>query len=164
LLGGSVAEYCGGEPKGLYDRRHEVPSTQGEGTLHSVVERYRRTLSVTDPAASAVLERLCLFRMGASAAYLARMFLGKGRSDSGKRQLSGAALARLSIDALQVKLSGLAQMRLILESEEPGGIRYSVHPALRDTLVPSIAPGQQVRIHRAVLADAGVKKDADDLP
>jgi hypothetical protein len=155
LLGGYIAEYCGGDPD-LMGRDHSAAGGS-EGALESVAEQYRQTLAVKDPAALALAERLGLFRTGVSADRLARIFRQK-------KELSGASLARLTAETLQSRLAVLARLRVILEWHEPTGTRYGVHPALRDVLVRRVPAAQQIRIHTAALEDAGITDDVENWP
>jgi hypothetical protein len=111
-----------------------------------VAQRYREALERTDRAALALLERVCLFRLGVDADLLTLVFTGPG-----KDALSGPELAALSPAEVRVRMDRLVAMRL-LEATEVGpftrrqptaaarpavfsGVRdvtYTVHPAVRD--------------------------------
>lgn len=113
------------------------PRPVAEQTLRfrRIVESYHVALAQSDPAALALLQRLCLFRLGTDAATLTRIFTGPGR-----QTVSGYALAALSPAELQAKLNLLADLRLIIParrsmvypSESGPSTLYSVHPAVRD--------------------------------
>jgi tetratricopeptide (TPR) repeat protein len=111
-----------------------------------VAQRYRDALERTDRAALALLERVCLFRLGVDADLLTLVFTGPG-----KDALSGPELAALSPAEVRARMDRLVAMRL-LEATEVGpftrrqptaaarpavfsGVRdvtYTVHPAVRD--------------------------------
>ena len=113
-----------------------------------VAGRYRESLAKRDKAALALLERVCLFRLGTDAETLTSIFTGKG-----SQRAAGHALSRLSPEKLQVKLDLLVRMGLLeansrpdqaqrrsgtsnelpeLRSARSGLLTYTIHPAVRD--------------------------------
>jgi len=141
LLGGYVAAFCDGDPTGLpplgdlhvdpeaasIDPRLAAVRLQ-EQKFGRVAERYRETLAQRDPGALALLERVCLFRLGITAETLAAIFTGEG-----KQSISGPDLAAMSRQQIEQKLGWLAQMRLLdvtrrdssLSLGERAGVRAS---------------------------------------
>lgn len=129
-----------------------------------VAGRYREGLEKKDKAALALLERVCLFRLGADAETLASIFTGKG-----SQKVAGVALSRLKADGLQEKLDLLVRMGLLESNErkEVGpvptgrndkradrpvgtGPTYSIHPAVRDGFLSGIGRDAAVAGHEAV--------------
>src|SRR5262249_35953760 len=54
---------------------------QQTARFERLAQRYREALAGTDPAALALLERICLFRLGLDADLLAQIFTGPGNDD-----------------------------------------------------------------------------------
>src|SRR5262249_49144581 len=54
---------------------------QQTARFERLAQRYREALAGTDPAALALLERICLFRLGVDADLLAQIFTGPGKDD-----------------------------------------------------------------------------------
>ena len=73
-----------------------------------VAGRYREGLEKKDKAALALLERVCLFRLGVDAETLASIFTGKG-----SQKVAGVALSRLNEQRLPEKLNLLVRMCLL---------------------------------------------------
>jgi tetratricopeptide (TPR) repeat protein len=98
-----------------------------------VAHRYREALVKRDPASLALVERVCLFRLGASADTLTTIFTGPG-----KEGISGPELAALNAEDVRSKLQKLQQMRILNVSKSETGLQgksdmhYTVHPAVRD--------------------------------
>src|SRR5262249_38387013 len=129
LAGGYLAHFADGNPAAATEwsvaeeRTMEGPKIQ-EDRLRKVAEqtarfervarRYREALNRTDGAALALLERVCLFRLGVDAGLLTRIFTGQG-----KETISGPELAGLSVAEVQGRLDRLVTMRL-LEAAELG--------------------------------------------
>ncbi len=156
LAGGYIAEFGDGDPKTPLQlettpkQESEInaePAPQRryvmwqEHRFARVAERYREGLAKRDPATLALLERVCLFRLGVDAPTLASIFTGKDREN-----ISGERLARLSQQQLEQKLRLLTEMRL-LESNKTSqpsipssqrSTRYSIHPAVRDGFLSGI--------------------------
>ncbi len=142
LLGGFIARFCGGDPAGLIPDA-AVPAAgadvdprlaalrEQERRFARLAERYAEALGASDPAALALLQRACLFRLGADAATLASIFTGEG-----KEGVAGPELARLDPAGLEAKLALLAEMKLF---ERDDGGRCSVHPAVRDGFLDNLA-------------------------
>ena len=149
LLGGYVAAFCDGDPVRLPPLAEvKVPDEaaaddprlaavkEQERKFSRLAQRYREALAASDPAALALMERVCLFRLGVNADMLAAIFTGVG-----KENISGAALAVLNREQVGKKLRRLAQMRLLDENRPPSTPNskstqpmpnYTVHPAVRD--------------------------------
>jgi len=144
LVGGYSARFFGGDPErfssltlepvdaadpGLDPRIAAI--REQERKFARVAERYHEALSKSDPAALALLQRVCLFRLGVEAKTLASIFTG-GR----KKSISGPALAGLNEQQLQAKLQLLVEMRLVEASKSQISAQrsqiYKVHPAVRD--------------------------------
>ncbi len=75
-----------------------------------IAQRYREGFKESDPAALALMERICLFRLGVTADTPASIFTGPGED---KQAIAGPALAALSREELQRKLERLVAMKLI---------------------------------------------------
>lgn len=145
LMGGYISEFCKGDPsklESLAEPPHvpdDEPDTdprkaavrEQEHRFSRVAARYRESFKKSDPAALALLQRICLFRLGVSAETLASIFLSKG-----KKGISGAPLAALSVKDLHAKLKHLVLMRLLDEHKSGTGDKpvqmYTLHPAVRD--------------------------------
>jgi hypothetical protein len=129
-----------------------------------LARRYRGALAETDPAALAILERVCLFRLGVDADLLALIFTGPD-----KDELSGPQLAALSPAEVRNRLDKLVTMHL-LEATQPcapapdeqqnvraaptvfsgvTGATYTVHPAVRDGFLSGLSPESVRRGHEA---------------
>ncbi|MCP4662119.1 MAG: hypothetical protein GY856_42495, partial [bacterium] len=146
LIGGYLARFCGGDPARLPPEPpapaaedepaidpEEAAIREQEHKFARLAERYHEALARTDPAALALLQRVCLFRLGVDIGTLASIFTG-GR----KRKISGSgwALARLSEQQLRGRLDLLVEMKLLecSERKDDGSVveLYTVHPAVRD--------------------------------
>jgi len=113
-------------------------------------------ISEGDAAALALLERICLFRLGVEAETLANIFTGEEAVN-----VSGPALAGLSGAQLQKKLDWLVRMRIV-ESQSAthnpqsairnpqSNLRYSIHPAVRDGFLSGIGDAALRDNHEAV--------------
>jgi tetratricopeptide (TPR) repeat protein len=112
-----------------------------EYRLGRIVDWYRECLSEQNPAALALLERVCLFRVGVRTETLASIFTG-----SGTKRISGHHLNRLSKDAIEEKLALLTEMRL-LENSSPG--YYRTHPAVRDSFLRGLDSKTKRYAHNA---------------
>ena len=117
------------DPRRRAVRRQEIRFTR-------ITERYQSMLARRDPAILALLQRVCLFRLGVDTQTLARIFIGKGRGDA------CVELARLNRQQLQQRLDLLVEMRLLEASRSPEEMSpsgrtvqartlYNVHPAVR---------------------------------
>ncbi len=169
LLGGYVARFCGGDPARLIPDAAAPASGTGAGAgvdprlaalreqerrFARLAERYAEALGASDPAAQALLQRACLFRLGADAGTLASIFTGEG-----KEGVAGPDLARLDQAGLEAKLALLEGMKL-LERGEDG--RYSVHPAVRDGFLKNLDEETSLRGHEA--ARVGLEVSLGDAP
>src|SRR5712692_3638173 len=169
LAGGYIAEFGKGDPNTqlklgtpeeleraieneLNSRRRAV--LRQEYRFARIAKRYGEVLARTDPAALALLERVCLFRRGVDAATLATIFSGRGRK---KVKISGRSLAFLDKSEFQPKLDLLAKMRLLeaRESSHASAVRgskqgvYTVHPAIRDGFLAGLDTPTVQRVHNA---------------
>lgn len=180
LAGGYLTHFAGGNAAAMPgwslagDRPAHDPQLPDD-RLRAVAEqtarfervalRYREALHRTDPAALALLERICLFRLGVDAGLLTRMFTGPG-----KETISGAELANLAEHEVRAKLDLLVAMRL-LEATELGprsrqrqqetagatptvfsAVReatYTVHPAVREGFLKGLDPDSRRQGHSA---------------
>jgi hypothetical protein len=92
LLGGYVVAFCDGDPARLpplptikvpdeaaADNPRLVAVKEQERKFGRLAQRYREALAASDPAALAVLERVCLFRLGVNADTLAAILTGAGK-------------------------------------------------------------------------------------
>ena len=144
LVGGYIAYFCDGDATQLPPDPHDQPAAavdagldprmaavrEQERKFARLAGRYQEALSASDPAALALLQRVCLFRLGVDAKTLASIFTG-----GGKEEISGHHLATLSFDELTAKLKTLAAMRLIEVSggdDKDAETSFSIHPAVRD--------------------------------
>jgi len=156
LVGSYLSEFRGGDPGGEVNlpsaaeierlaldepnpRRRRVLNQTVR--LSQLVSSYRESMIQSDPAAIALLERICLFRLPVQAGFLAAIFLG-----AGKEPVSGTALASLSEREMRSKLALLSEMRLIEASRDA----YSVHPAVRDGFRSTFDPAGVLRAHDAI--------------
>jgi tetratricopeptide (TPR) repeat protein len=140
LLGGFIGTFCDGDLTKLPAQREEIVAEaaqldpevlalrEQERKLARVASAYREALQKRDPAVLALLERVCLFRLGVTAEILAAVFTGEG-----KEKVSGHELAALGMRELQSKLAWLVELRLLEAARsENGETLYTVHPAVRD--------------------------------
>lgn len=165
LLGGYVARFCGGDPARLTpDAAAPAPDAgvdprlaalrEQERRFARLAERYAEALGTDDPAALALLQRACLFRLGADAGTLASIFTGEG-----KEKVAGPDLARLDRAGLEAKLALLTEMKLLERGDEG---RYSVHPAVRDGFLDNLEEETSLRSHEA--ARQGLEVSLGDAP
>jgi len=182
FAGGYIAEYGNGDPATplelgtseeleaaseqdeLDDQQREV-LRQGY-RFARIAEHYRDAMLKKDEASMALLERICLFRLGVDRGTLAAIFTGDQAVD-----VSGAILAALNADHLQSKLDWLVRMRIVEATSRPeqaqrssgsdtkklpeqrsacSGLRYSIHPAVRDGFLSGISRDAAVAGHEAV--------------
>ncbi len=144
LIGGYVAIFRDGDPSRLppepripQDAEDDVALDPRIAALRKqelrfarLAERYAEALRDSDPAALALLQRVCLFRLGVDAVTLASIFTGEG-----KDVVAGPELAKLDATGLQAKLALLAEMKLLERDEDE---RFSVHPAVRDGFLKTL--------------------------
>lgn len=176
LVGGYLAHFCNGRPELLADlgateaesppverdpRRREV--RRQELRFAAVTRSYHRALTQRDPAALALLERVCLFRLGVDAAALAAIFTGPD-----KAEISGTELAALSATELAVRLVLLVDMHLLeierrdAASDTSKSEVYTAHPAVRDGFVRGLDRDTARRGH--VAARAGLEARLAERP
>jgi tetratricopeptide (TPR) repeat protein len=179
---GTAARWSSGEPSPASvapqasDRLREV--AEQTARFERVARRYREALARTDPAALALLERVCLFRLGVDADLLMLVFTGPRKED-----LSGPALAALSAAEVRARLERLAAMRLLKATEHGThsrpeqqatvcaaptvfsgvqGATYTVHPAVRDGFLKGLDPYRARQGHTA--ASEGLIASLGGLP
>lgn len=151
LVGGYITHFCDGDPgrfSALALERLEPVDVadsalnldpriasirEQERKFARLTESYHQALGMSDPAALALLQRVCLFRLGVDTKTLASIFTGKSKK---KQKISGTDLARLNEQQLQARLQLLVEMRLIEGSDSqvrgyPSQI-YTVHPSVRE--------------------------------
>ena len=149
-----------------------------------VAERYQETLSEQEPATLALLallQRLCLFRLGVDAATLTSIFTG---DDEQTRKIAGPDLAALTAEQLQQMLDRLTAMKLVeVSASQPTalaagiggktnskptpdasafGSQYSIHPAVRDGFLSGITDPDRTAGHEA--ARVGLSAALGDSP
>jgi len=200
LAGGYIAEFGGGDPATPLDlthfddedqaRRSEPTNARRRGVrlqeyrFARVAERYRAAFKEHDPAALALLERICLFRLGVTADVLASIFTGAGDE---KHRIAGPALASLTRSGLDQTLDRLVAMKLV-ESSRPDQaerrsgsrnsaanalperrsawsglpIAFSIHPAVRDGFLDGLDADTRRHGHEA--ARTGLTTALEGLP
>lgn len=184
FAGGYIAEFGGGDPATPVDfemdsarLRQRLDDEPDEARRHvlkqghrfaRLAERYREAMRGDtadqregDAAALALLERICLFRLGVEAETLANIFTGENAVN-----VSGPALAGLTREELQKKLNWLVRMRIV-ESQSSifnlqSKIRYSIHPAVRDGFLSGIGDAALRANHEAVRQ--GLQVSLGDAP
>ncbi len=191
LAGGYIALFGHGDPARAIDlalRENSAPvEADGQKALEvarqtarfeRVALRYREALAHTDPAALALLERICLFRMGVDAEMLALIFTGEG-----KREIAGPHLAGLTLDEVRLRLDRLVNLRLLEATKvSPRSDRqryedvilrpsvfsrqrstiYNIHPAVRDGFRSHLDPQTARLSHEA--ARSGLINSLGGLP
>ena len=178
LLGGFIARFCDGKPALL---PASVESTVGEvdtrlsPALAAIQEQERKlarlarwyhdALAETDPATLALLQRVCLFRLGVDLDFLVEVFTGPDKVET-----SGESLARLSRDELRSRLALLVEMKVLessgAEDVEEGA--FSIHPAVREGLLRSLSEDTAQLGHEAARegleASLGSRAESDSEP
>ena len=165
LAGGYVARFLDGKAslwtpdavasKGDAGLDPEVAALRvQERKLGRLTERYGEALRESDPASLALLQRVCLFRLGIETTVLASIFTGEDKAG-----VAGQALARLDAAGLRTKLGLLAEMKLLERDENE---RYDVHPAVRDGFLKSLDAETARRGHEA--AREGLTTSLGGLP
>ncbi|HEY2252367.1 MAG TPA: hypothetical protein VGH74_14940, partial [Planctomycetaceae bacterium] len=129
-----------------------------------IAERYREGFKAGRPAALALLERICLFRLGVDARTLADIFTGDGGD---KLRIAGPALASLTRERLEQTLDHLVAMKLIEPSSlntEDGNRKtlFSIHPAVRDGFLAGL--GADTRRHGHDAARSGLEAALGSAP
>ena len=168
LAGGYIKEYGNGDPatplnlgtaQELQAEAEQEPDDDKRAVLKQgirfarIAQRYREAMLSSDEAALALLERMCLFRLGVDCETLAAIFTGP---DAAK--VSGKTLAGLDADQLQKKLDWLVHMRVVEKSEfsspSTGNRRprtlYNIHPAVRSGFFRGIRLEVAVASHEAI--------------
>lgn len=160
LAGGYIAHFGHGKPgtplnfpsaqelKQIADRQpdHRLRYVAEQSARFArLAQRYRQGFAKADPAALALLERVCLFRLGVTAQLLASVFTGQG-----KQKISGPHLAKLTLEQIRAKLGHLTKMRLLESSPDAKDPKYSIHPAVRDGFLDQLDPDTARTAHQAV--------------
>jgi tetratricopeptide (TPR) repeat protein len=144
LVGGYIARFCGGDPQRFSSLTPELADVadvaldpriaairEQERKFAHLAEQYHLALAQSDPGTLALLQRICLFRLGVDVKTLTAIFTGNG-----KESISGPELACLNEQQLHSKLQLLVEMRLVeaskLQTSEQTSQIYTVHPAVRD--------------------------------
>ncbi len=144
LVGGYIARFCGGDSQRFSPLTPELADVadvaldpriaairEQERKFAHLAEQYHLALAQSNPAALALLQRVCLFRLGVEAKTLTAIFTGNG-----KENISGSKLACLNEQQLHSKLQLLVEMRLVEASRSQTSDQksqiYTVHPAVRD--------------------------------
>jgi nucleoside phosphorylase len=168
LAGGYIKEYGHGDPttplnlataEELQAEAEQEPDDDKWAVLKQgirfarIAQRYREAMLSSDEATLALLERICLFRLGVDCETLAAIFTGPAAE-----KVSGKALAGLDADQLQKKLDWLVRMRIVgkfesssanTENRTPKTL-YNIHPAVRDGFLSGIGQEAAVASHEAV--------------
>ncbi|MEO0407375.1 MAG: toll/interleukin-1 receptor domain-containing protein [Cyanobacteria bacterium P01_A01_bin.135] len=166
LAGGYIKEYGDGDPDtplalGTAAELEQEAAQEQDPAKRAVLkqgfrfarvaQRYQEAMLESDPGAIALLERICLFRLGVEAATLAAIFTGEGTV-----KVSGEALAGLGSGELQQKLDWLVRMRIVeqtvIRSRKSGETRilYDIHPAVRDGFFRGIGRDVATASHGAI--------------
>ncbi len=180
LLGGYISAFCDGDasrlprlkdlktPAQADENDPRVAAVLGQERAFSrLTRRYRETLARHDPAALALMERVCLFRSGIDVDTLASIFTG-----AGKQTISGKALAALKQELLQNKLRTLAEMHLLSECavSSPASShtvecpRYTVHPAVRAGFLQGMDPNTARKSHEAARLKLELRVSLAEIP
>lgn len=169
LTGGYIAEFGGGDPgtplkltrfEDEEEARRAEPTNVRRRAVRiqeyrfaRIAERYRAGFKERDPAALALLERICLFRLGVTAAMLASIFTG---TNDKKPRIAGAALAGLTREQLGRTLERLEAMKLIevagafsRSRRQDAAATYSIHPAVRDGFLAGLDADTRRHGHEA---------------
>jgi tetratricopeptide (TPR) repeat protein len=172
LAGGWISVFRNGDPTAKLEltrfddeeqARHSEPINARRRAIRlqeyrfaRIADRYRAAFKECDPAALALLERICLFRIGVSEETLASIFTGEPKT---KERISGATLAALSRQQLAKTLQHLEAMKLIepnLATSSPSmedrslDTLYSIHPAVRDGFLAGLDEDTKRLGHEAV--------------
>lgn len=175
LTGGYIARFCNGdatqlpafESLDLSDLDPQLnPADRAIAELERrfvrLAERYEEVLAESDPAALALLQRVCLFRLGIDVDTVAAIFTGQGKS-----KISGRALSKLKKSGVRSKLKLLASMGLVEASatraDEPEERTvYTIHPAVRDGFRSSLDRETALASHDA--ARGGLEASLGEQP
>jgi tetratricopeptide (TPR) repeat protein len=212
FAGGYIFEYGHGDPatpldlgtaeelkalleQGEHGEQDELDENQREVLRQGyrfarIAEHYRDAMRNKDEAAMALLERICLFRLGVDRETLAAIFTGDQAVE-----VSGKALAALNAKQLQTKLDWLTRMRIVEATSRPdqakrssgtdeespehrsarSGLQaslstldsrpstlYSIHPAVRDGFLSGISRDAALAGHEAVRT--GLEVSLGDAP
>ncbi|MEK6238745.1 MAG: hypothetical protein N2C14_28865, partial [Planctomycetales bacterium] len=165
LAGGYIKEYGKGDPtttlnlgtaEELKAEVDDEPDDDKRAVLIQsrrfarIAQRYRDAMLENDEASLALLERICLFRLGVACETLADIFTGPEAE-----KVSGKSLASLSAEQLQRKLDWLVKMRIIERSENRTLMlhtkpHFKIHPAVRDGFLAGIGREIATVAHEAV--------------
>lgn len=177
LTGGYIARFCNGdatqlpafESLDLSDLDpHLNPADRAiaeqERRFIRLAERYEEVLAESDPATLALLQRVCLFRLGIDIDIdtVAAIFTAQDKS-----RISGHALSTLKKSGVRSKLKLLASMGLVEASatraDEPEERTvYTIHPAVRDGFRSSLDRETALANHDA--ASEGLEASLGEQP
>ena len=186
FAGGYLAEYAQGDPAtpldlGTAEQLQAAAEREPDEDRRAVIRQghrfariaghYRKAMLRTDEAAMALLERICLFRLGVACETLAAIFTGPEAE-----KVSGKPLAGLNREQIQRRLDWLVRMRLLEESRTGTLARrvpaatedgqecpsYSIHPAVRDGFLSGISRDAALAGHEA--ARKGLEVTLGDAP
>ena len=185
FAGGYLTEYAHGDPaipldlgtaEELRAAAEQEPDEDRRAVLKQghrfarIAGHYREAMLRTDEAVMALLERICLFRLGVDCRALAAIFTGPEAE-----KVSGKALAGLDREQLQRKLDWLVRMQIVevayrnpkrergtatepaedssltlrVTIQEPRAT-YSIHPAVRDGFLSGISGEAALASHENV--------------
>jgi len=160
LFGGYIARFLDGNASdavaSLAPGSLVVPETstqRGDRYVHvqaarfaRVATRYRDALAASQPAALALMQRVCLFRLGATEEVLGRFFTGSANDSVG-----GPHLAALSPRDLRATLEFLVEIHLLegTGTDAQGALVYTTHPAVREGFARSIDADTARQTHQA---------------
>ncbi len=168
LAGGYIKEYGHGDPttplnlgtvEELQAEAEQEPDDDKRDVLIQskrfarIAQRYREAMLDSDEAALALLERICLFRLGVDCETLATIFCGPGAY---KVAISGASLSFLDLGQVRQRLTLLEKIHLVKSSTFnrfwPSSSRrtYTVHPVIRDGFLEGLGEESRIVLHRAV--------------
>lgn len=174
LMGGYLAEFSNGDPDAAFvlnqnnDVIHDAIEREGDddkrnvllqnARFSNIVDQYRNVICDHDEASLALLERICLFRLGVDLDTLLKLFTAKAEAN-----VAGGSLLAMDREQMQRRLDWLVRLRLIEQvsgnienygSKSPDATKvvqhYTVHPALRESFAAALAIDDRKSIHRGI--------------
>jgi len=174
LAGGYIKEYGHGDPatplnlgttEELQAETEQEPDDNKRAVLKQgirfarIAQRYREAMLNSDKAALALLERICLFRLGVDCETLAAIFTGPAAE-----KVSGRSLASLDAKQLQKKLDWLVRVGIVevngFQSPDAYTRRFTIHPAVRDGFLHGFGRDAVMESHEAIRV--GIEKAIED--
>jgi hypothetical protein len=145
-LGSVLVQFLNGDPK-RFRELGEGPLTRFEvgqagAKLARVLHAYQLYLSRSEPEVQDTLSRVAIFTRPVTTKTLADVFLDPRRQDR-----AGTLAGKTQVD-LDRYLNRLRVLGLLQLDISPAGVRYSLHPAVRDVVL------QDLRVTRQTLAGA----------